>query len=113
MAGTIGELSRDRSCLVGLVLVMDVRHPMTEFDQQMLLWAEAANMPVHILLTKCDKLKRGPASATFHKVRKETECYQIPVTVQLFSSLKRQGVDEVHKCLDQWLGYMDESEVED
>ena len=103
--GLLESYLRNRRCLVGLVLVMDVRHPMTEFDQQMLFWAEAVNMPVHILLTKSDKLKRGPASATFHKVSKEVECYQIPVTVQLFSSLKRQGVEEVHQCLDQWLGY--------
>lgn len=98
---------RDRESLVGLVLVMDVRHPMTEFDEQMLLWAEAAQMPVHILLTKCDKLKRGPATATYHQVCKVVDAYQIPVTVQLFSSLKRQGVEQVQQCLDQWLGYED------
>lgn len=100
-----------RECLVGMVLVMDVRHPLTEFDQQMLSWAESVALPVHILLTKSDKLKRGPASSTCLQVRKTVEMYEIPVSVQLFSSLKRLGVDQVHLCLDQWLGY--ESLVEE
>ncbi len=94
-----------RNCLAGLVLVMDVRHPMTEFDVQMLGWAEAVEMPVHILLTKSDKLKRGPASSTCLQVRKAVAEFNIPVTVQLFSSLKKIGVDEVHACLDIWLGF--------
>jgi len=94
-----------RECLAGLVLVMDVRHPMTEFDQQMLSWASQVAMPVHILLTKSDKLKRGPAMSTLLAVRKAVECYDGTVSVQLFSSLKRQGVDEVHRCLDAWLGF--------
>lgn len=94
-----------RECLVGMVLVMDVRHPMTEFDQQMLGWAESVALPVHILLTKCDKLKRGPAASTHLQVRKMVEVYDMPVSVQLFSSLKRQGVEQTHQCLDQWLGY--------
>ncbi len=94
-----------RECLAGLVLVMDVRHPMTEFDQQMLGWAAQVAMPVHILLTKSDKLKRGPAMSALLAVRKAVECYDGAVSVQLFSSLKRQGVDEVHRCLDAWLGF--------
>ena len=94
-----------RECLAGLVLVMDVRHPMTEFDQQMLDWASQVTMPVHILLTKSDKLKRGPAMSTLLAVRKAVECYGGAVSVQLFSSLKRRGVDEVHQCLDAWLGF--------
>ncbi len=105
---------QQRECLIGLVLVMDVRHPLTEFDHQMLAWAEAVTMPVHILLTKSDKLKRGPASSTLLKVKKTVqEQYQIPVTAQLFSSLKRQGVEQVHQCLDEWLGYAEDDSVEE
>ena len=59
-----------RKCLRGVVLVMDVRHPMREFDQQMLNWCESAGIPCHILLTKADKLKRGPAQAALLKARK-------------------------------------------
>lgn len=57
-----------RSCLKGVVLVMDIRHPMREFDQQMLSWCHAEEVPCHILLTKADKLKRGPAQSTLLKV---------------------------------------------
>jgi GTP-binding protein len=94
-----------RNSLCGLVLVMDVRHPMTEFDEQMLLWANAVEMPVHILLTKSDKLKRGAASTALLQVRKAVAEYTNPITVQLFSSLKRDGVEQVHTQLDGWLGF--------
>jgi len=99
------EYLQTRQCLKGLVLVMDVRHPLTEFDQQMLAWAHQVNMPVHVLLTKSDKLKRGAASTTLLQVRKALEQYTNPVSVQLFSSLKRDGVEAVHQQLDQWLEY--------
>ncbi len=98
-----------RECLAGLVLVMDVRHPMTTVDQQFLDWAAVVAMPVHILLTKSDKLKRGPASSALLAVRKAVDHYDNAVSVQLFSSLKRQGVDEVHQCLDVWLGFTSEA----
>ena len=58
-----------RKCLRGVVLVMDIRHPMKEFDQQMLAWCEAAGVSCHILLSKADKLKRGPAQSALLKVR--------------------------------------------
>ena len=92
-----------RESLRGLVMLMDVRHPLTEPDRQMLSWAEAASMPVHILLTKADKLKRGPAQSTLLSVREELSTQSDLISVQLFSSLKRQGVDTLGRQLNGWL----------
>ena len=92
-----------RESLRGLVMLMDVRHPLTEPDRQMLSWAEAASMPVHILLTKADKLKRGPAQSTLLSVREELSTQSDLISVQLFSSLKRQGVDTLARQLNRWL----------
>jgi GTP-binding protein len=90
-----------RKSLCGIVLVMDVRHPLTEFDWQMLQWCEHAELPVHILLTKADKLSFGAAKNALLAVRKELGGAPIPLSVQLFSSLKKNGVDEAHAALDQ------------
>ena len=100
-----------RESLRGLVMLMDVRHPLTDADKQMLGWAVAASMPVHILLTKADKLKRGPAQSTLLSVRSELAAQSELISVQLFSSLKRQGVDELSRQLNQWL--TDDSVFED
>ena len=92
-----------RQSLRGLVMLMDVRHPLTEPDQQMLGWAISATMPVHILLTKADKLKRGPAQNTLLSVQSRLREHEELVRVQLFSSLKRQGVDVLSKQINRWL----------
>ena len=92
-----------RESLRGLVMLMDIRHPLTDPDKQMLSWAVAASMPVHILLTKADKLKRGPAQNTLLSVRNELAAHAELVSVQCFSSLKRQGVDELGKQINRWL----------
>jgi GTP-binding protein len=91
-----------RQSLKGLILMMDVRHPLTDFDTQMLQWCQHANMPVHILLTKADKLKRGPAMSSLLKVQK-TLAQQHNVSVQLFSALKHTGVEQAREVLDGWL----------
>ncbi|WFE70238.1 ribosome biogenesis GTP-binding protein YihA/YsxC [Halomonas sp. M1] len=108
----LAEYLRNRFSLRGLVLLMDVRHPLTEFDQMMLNYADQREMPVHILLTKSDKLKKGPASATLQKVRSRLKEWEDLVSVQLFSSLKRDGVDTLSKKLDQWLHTPDQSEYD-
>lgn len=100
---------RQRQSLHGLVLLMDSRHPLQEFDQMMLDWSNQAKMPVHILLTKADKLKKGPASSTLLKVRKAVSEKHPLASVQLFSSLKRQGLDELRQTLDYWLAIEDNS----
>ncbi|MGR9044537.1 MAG: ribosome biogenesis GTP-binding protein YihA/YsxC [Gammaproteobacteria bacterium] len=92
----------NRRALCGIVLVMDVRHPLTDFDWQMVEWCRHANLPLHILLTKADKLKFGAAKNTLLTVRKALSETGISVSMQLFSALKKVGVDEVHDLLDLW-----------
>lgn len=92
-----------RQSLRGLVLLMDVRHPLQPFDQQMLSWAITGAMPVHILLTKADKLKNGPARSTLLQVQKELGQYGDLVSVQLFSALKHSGHKELITVLNTWL----------
>lgn len=89
-----------RKSLCGIILVMDVRHPLTEFDRQMIAWCEHAGLPLHILLTKADKLTYGAAKNTLLQVRRELNDVGCPLTIQLFSSLKKTGIDEVHEALD-------------
>ena len=92
-----------RQSLRGLVLLMDVRHPLKELDQSMINWALARQLPVHILLTKADKLSRGKVQSTVLQVRKHYELMPDLITVQGFSSLKKQGVDELIKVLNHWM----------
>lgn len=101
---TLEQYFNTRNCLRGLILLMDVRHPLTEFDQIMLNWCRHRNMAVHILLTKADKLKRGPASAALQQVRRFLAAYP-EASVQLFSAHDGQGVDEARALLDHWFGY--------
>lgn len=91
----------DRKSLCGIILVMDVRHPLTEFDWQMVEWCQYRQLPLHILLTKSDKLTYGAAKNTLLQVTKELKAVNFPVTIQLFSALKKTGIDEVHLALDQ------------
>ena len=94
---------QNRQCLRGLVLLMDVRHPMQPFDRHMLDWALQASMPVHILLTKADKLSRGAAGITLLQVRAELRLHADLVGAQLFSALKHGGHKELIVVLDAWL----------
>jgi GTP-binding protein len=82
---------------------MDVRHPLQPFDEQMLNWALAAHMPVHILLTKADKLKKGPANNALLAVRKAMKPHEDLVSAQLFSALKHTGHEQLIAVLDAWL----------
>lgn len=92
-----------RQCLRGVVLVMDIRHPMREFDQMMMEWCASTGVPLHVLLTKADKLKKGPAQSTLLSLRKKlTEALGDNVSVQTFSSLKKSGVDQLRERLDSW-----------
>jgi len=90
-----------RQSLRGVVLVMDIRHPLRPFDQQMLAWCEATGIPCHVLLTKADKLKRGPAQSTLLQLRKS-----LPpgASAQVFSARTRDGLDELIDRLDRWYG---------
>ncbi|MCG8425986.1 MAG: ribosome biogenesis GTP-binding protein YihA/YsxC [Chromatiales bacterium] len=92
-----------RQSIRGIVLLMDIRHPLKEFDQQMIEWSSEIRLPVHILLTKSDKLKRGAAKSSLLKMQQSLKPYADLVSIQLFSSLKREGVDTAHAVLDRWL----------
>jgi GTP-binding protein len=98
---------QNRQCLRGLILLMDVRHPLQPFDRQMLGWALQASMPVHILLTKADKLKRGAAGTALLQVRAELKPQEELTSVQLFSALKHEGHKELIAVLDGWLTDVD------
>ncbi|NTV12043.1 MAG: YihA family ribosome biogenesis GTP-binding protein [Zoogloea sp.] len=93
-----------RSNLIGLVMIMDSRHPLTVLDRQMLNWFAPSGRPIHVLLTKSDKLTRGQAAATLLTVRKELAAWGDKVSVQLFSSLKKTGMEEVESVVSGWLG---------
>ena len=93
---------QERQSLYGIILVMDIRHPLTEFDWQMIEWCAYTQKPLHILLTKADKINYGAAKNTLLKVQRELEEQDISVTLQLFSALKRRGVDDIHQLLDSW-----------
>jgi GTP-binding protein len=97
----MGAYFEQRESLTGLIVVVDIRRLLGDFDWQMLDWADQVGCPAHVLLTKADKLKRGPSNAALIKVRKE-----IPdgMTVQLFSATKKAGVDEARVALDRLLG---------
>ena len=106
------EYLQHRESLQGLILVMDIRHPLTDFDRQMLAWCDQTELPVHVLLTKADKLKRGAIANSLQKVTNELSQLCGHASVQIFSSLKRIGVDEAHAALDQWLGLGNKSNDE-
>lgn len=93
-----------RNSLTGVVLMMDIRHPFTPFDRMMLDWAKETGMPVHVLLTKCDKLTPSAGRASLHKTRKQLhdEWGEI-ASIQLFSATKRLGTDEAYEQLAAWL----------
>lgn len=101
----LSEYLHTRRCLQGLVLLMDIRHPLQEFDTTMLDWAAQANMPVHILLTKADKLSRGAAGTALIQVKKAVKEAGLAdtVTAQCFSSLKNAGIDQLKEKLQIWL----------
>lgn len=90
-----------RQSLHGVLLVMDIRHPMRTFDEQMLSWCADSGVACHVLLTKADKLKRGPSQSTLHQVRKALPA---GATVQVFSSKSRVGLNELITRLDEWYG---------
>jgi GTP-binding protein len=92
-----------RQSLAGLILLMDVRHPLTDYDRKMLGWCQASDLQVHVLLTKADKLKRGAAQNALLSVRRALGAIHANATVQLFSALDGTGLDEARAQLANWL----------
>lgn len=92
-----------RENLIGLVLIMDSRRPLTDLDIQMIHWFVPTGNPIHILLTKSDKLSRQEATLTLRQVREAIAVYGGQVTAQLFSSLKKSGIEEAESVIGAWL----------
>lgn len=96
---------QERQSLVGVIILMDIRHPLQKYDWQIIRWASESKMPVHLLLTKSDKLKRGAINNTLLSVEEELTKEKLVAnfTIQAFSSIKRFGLDELKHKLATWL----------
>lgn len=94
-----------RQSLQGLVLLMDIRHPLQHFDLMMLQWAHSRQLFVHILLTKSDKLNRGPAHKVLHEVKSQLQKLKLNFSIQLFSSMDKQGLEELASVMGGRLHY--------
>ena len=99
----LGEYLQKRSCISGLVVLMDIRHPFKDLDQELIKWAVGADIPVLALLTKADKLKSGKRKAQVLMAREASMAFCGDVTVHAFSSLNRIGLNELERKLDDWL----------
>ncbi len=100
--GLLDDFLQNRKALKGILVFMDIRHPMSDFDLQLIDWCEYRQLPLHILLTKADKLGYGAAKSTRLKIQRELEPATMPASVQTFSSLKKTGLDEAYEVLDKW-----------
>ncbi len=98
----VNQYLKTRRCLRGLILIMDIRHPLKEQDQRVIEWSVKCKLPIHILLTKADKLKQNPALGTLQQVKKAISQYGDLVTVQLFSSHDKTGLEEAYQKLNSW-----------
>ena len=103
--GALANYLENRQCLRGLVLVMDARHPLKEYDVQLLEWANHIGLPVHVLLTKVDKLNRQESTASLEKVEAALREFSIDFSAQSFSALKRWGIEQAHARLDEWFDF--------
>lgn len=92
-----------RRSLTGLIVLMDIRHPLKDLDLMLLDWAQGRGLPVHILLTKCDKLNRGPALNLLQATEEQLRSLGYSASLQLFSSLNKNGIEEAEDLLSDWL----------
>jgi len=100
----LGEYLEKRESLKGLVVLMDIRHPLKDLDMDLIEWAVDSELPVLALLTKCDKLSQGKRSAEVLKVKKILAELNGDVRVQAFSSLKRTGSEQANAVICNWFG---------
>jgi GTP-binding protein len=103
MQELLNDYLSSRQSLAGVVLLMDIRHPLNPADRKLLALIHDCELPVHILLTKCDKLKRGASNNVLLRARQEVAHHN--ASVQTFSSLKRLGIEEIQQKLDSWLSF--------
>lgn len=99
---SLGEYLQKRQSLKGIVVLMDIRHPLKDLDRDLINWAIGSEIPVLALLTKADKLKQGARKAQVLQVRRELSTLEGDITVHAFSSLKGTGLPEAAKKLDEW-----------
>lgn len=99
---TLGEYLQKRECLAGIIVLMDIRHPLKDLDQQMIEWAVSADLPILLLLTKADKLSQSERSKQVKMVREAILPFQGDIQVEAFSALKRTGIDRLAAKLDSW-----------
>ncbi|MEI7429877.1 MAG: ribosome biogenesis GTP-binding protein YihA/YsxC [Betaproteobacteria bacterium] len=109
--GLLAPYLRFRPPLVGLVLIMDSRHPLTELDLQMLEWFAQNGKPIHVLLSKADKLTRQEQAVALREVQMVLAEISENTTLQLFSSLKKTGVAEAEAVLGGWMDMAIKDEV--
>ena len=95
---------RERRCLRGIFMIMDIRHPLKDFDIIMMEWAVASQIPLHILLNKADKLTFSESTKTLLEVNKAIAPYAPHVTAQVFSAEKKTGLAIAYKILKPWFG---------
>ncbi|GKW17825.1 putative GTP-binding protein EngB [Pectobacterium carotovorum subsp. carotovorum] len=108
----LGEYLQKRNSLKGLVVLMDIRHPLKDLDQQMIQWAVDVELPVLVLLTKADKLASGARKTQLNRVREAVLPFMGDIQVEAFSSLKKLGVDELQQKLDNWFSTLPHAEEE-
>ena len=99
---SLGEYLQKRNCLQGVVILMDIRHPLKDLDQQMIEWAVSSQLPVLLLLTKADKLSQSVRSKTVKMVREAILPFQGDIQVEAFSALNKSGVNSLAAKLDLW-----------
>lgn len=99
---TTDQYLQSRACLKGLILIMDIRHPLRTSDLQLINWSVKCDVPIHILLTKADKLTFSAVKKTLKEVNAKVAIYGNAISLQTFSSLNRVGVEEAKKLLNQW-----------
>jgi GTP-binding protein len=102
--GLLAPYLLNRSPLAGLALIMDSRHPLTELDAQMINWFAQTGKPIHILLSKSDKLTRNEQTSVMRKVKAALANLGERGSVQFFSSLKHTGVEEAERVFAKWMG---------
>ncbi|TXK82467.1 YihA family ribosome biogenesis GTP-binding protein [Rheinheimera tangshanensis] len=98
----LSEYLMKRQSLKGIVVLMDIRHPLKDLDQDLIHWAVQSNLQVLLLLTKADKLSPGPRKKVLLEVTEASMAFMGDVTVQVFSSLTKLGLPELEQKLDQW-----------
>lgn len=102
---TLSRYLQERQCLKALIVFMDIRHPLKETDKQMVQWAVTANIPVHVVLSKADKLKSGARKAATASAKKRLNRISESITVQAFSATSKLGLDELITKLASWYNF--------